>query len=76
MKAIRAIYHNGKVKLSQKPTDAGPTEVLIVFPEPDDDPWEAILAEKTPRPSFAKFVEECRGEIRKGKAKPLRLRDL
>ena len=26
--------------------------------------------------AFAKFAEECRGEIVKGKAKPLRLRDL
>jgi len=76
MKAIRAIYQNGKVKLSEKPTDAGPMEVLVVFPEPGDDPWEAILVEKAPRASFVKFAEQCRRDIRKGLAKPLRLRDL
>jgi hypothetical protein len=76
MKAVKAIYEKGKVKLSEKPTEAGPMEVLVVFPEPADDPWEAILNENTPRPSFLKFVEECQEEIRKGNAKPLNLDDL
>jgi hypothetical protein len=76
MKAIKAIYQNGRVKLSEKPAEPGPMEVVVVFPEPSDDPWEDILAEKTPRRSFAKYVEECRKEIRQGKVKPLKLRDL
>ena len=38
MKAVRAIYQNGRVKLSEKPADRGPVEVLVVFPEPSDDP--------------------------------------
>ena len=76
MKAVKAIYEKGKIKLSEKPADQGPTEVLVVFPEPADDPWEAILNEQTPRPSFLKFVEECKAEIRQGKAKPLNLDDL
>jgi len=76
MKAVKAIYQNGKIKLSEKPQDAGPTEVLVVFPEPGDDPWEVILAEKTPRRSFVEFAEDCVDQIRKGKAKPLKIRDL
>jgi len=51
-------------------------EVLVVFPGSADDPWEAILNEKTPRPAFLKFVEECQEEIRKGNTKPLNLDDL
>ena len=39
MKAIKAIYENGKVKLSEKPEEPGPVEVVVVFPEPSDDPW-------------------------------------
>ncbi len=76
MKAVKAIYQNGKIKLSEKPQEAGPTEVLVVFLEPGDDPWEAILAEKAPRQSFVKFAEECLKEMRKGKAKPLKFQDL
>ncbi len=76
MKAIKAVYEKGRIKLSEKPTEQGPTEVLVVFPEPEDDPWAKILAEKTVRPSFAKFVEECKEQIRQGKAKPLNFDDL
>jgi hypothetical protein len=46
-------------------------EVLVVFPEPADDPWASILAETTMRPAFAKFVEECMEEIAQGKTTPL-----
>jgi hypothetical protein len=76
MKAVKAIYEKGKVKLSEKPTEAGPMEVLVVFPEPADDPWEAILNDPTPRPALAKWVEEVKEEIAQGKATPLNLDDL
>ncbi|HEY2412609.1 MAG TPA: hypothetical protein VGI40_10220 [Pirellulaceae bacterium] len=76
MKAVKAIYEKGRIKLSEKPTESGPTEVLVVFPEPADDPWEAILNDPTPRPAFTKFVEECKREIAAGKTKPLNLDDL
>ena len=76
MKAVRAIYQNGRVKLSEKPADRGPVEVLVVFPELGDDRWEAILREKTPRPAFVKFAKECLAEIGRGKATPLRLDQL
>ncbi len=76
MRAVKAIYENGKVKLSEKPDQPGPVEVLVVFPEPNDDPWEAILNEKTPRPAFVKFAQKCMDEIRQGKAKPLKLEQL
>lgn len=74
MKAVKAIYKNGKIKLTEKPKAKGPVEVLVVFPE--DDPWQAILEEKTPRPAFTKYVEECMKEIARGKAKPLKLDQL
>jgi hypothetical protein len=76
MKAVKAIYQNGKIKLSEKPQEAGPIEVVVVFPDPSDDPWEAILAEKAPRRSFVKYAAECLEEMRQGKAKPLKFRDL
>ena len=76
MKAIKGIYEKGKVKLSEELDEKGPLEVLVVFPVEEDDPWEAILNEKTLRPAFQKFVEQCEEEIRQGKAKPLKLEDL
>ena len=44
MKAVKAIYENGKIKLSEKPAEKGPVEVMVVFPE--TDPWDAILNER------------------------------
>jgi hypothetical protein len=71
MKAIKAIYQNGKVKLSEKPEDPGPVEVVVVFPEPSDDPWEAILNDPRPRPALAERIRQVREEIAKGKTKPM-----
>lgn len=76
MKAVKAIYEKGKVKLSEKPTEQGPVEVLVVFPEAAADPWQETLADPTPRPKLDKMVEQVKKEIAQGKAKPLRLRDL
>lgn len=76
MKAVKAIYKNGKVKLSERPADPGPTEVVVVFPEPSDDPWEKILADPRPRPALARWIKQARKEIAQGKAKPLDLEQL
>jgi hypothetical protein len=74
MKAVKAIYEKGKIKLSEKPAEQGPLEVLVVFPE--EDPWQEILDDPTPRPKLNKLVEQVKKEIAQGKAKPLRLEDL
>ena len=76
MKAIKAIYQNGKVKLSDKPSDPGPMEVVVVFPVPSDDPWEAILNDPRPLPALARRIQQVRDEIAKGKTKPLDLDQL
>jgi ABC-type taurine transport system ATPase subunit len=76
MKAVKAIYENGRIKLAEKPVAAGPVEVLVVFPEQADDPWAAIVNDPTPRPALAKWIKEVKREIAQGKAKPLRLDDL
>jgi hypothetical protein len=76
MKAVKATYVNGRITFAETPTEPGPVEVLVVFPEAEDDPWKAILAEQTPRPAFAEFSKSCREKIAKGKAKPLRLDQL
>jgi hypothetical protein len=76
MKAVKATYENGKITLSETPPEPGPMDVLVVFPEATDDPWQGILAEQTPRPAFAKFAKECLEKIAKGKAKPLELDQL
>jgi len=73
MKAVKATYKNGRIKLAEKPAVEGPVEVLVVFPETADDPWEAILNDPTPRPALDKFVEKCRKEIAAGKTEPLDL---
>lgn len=76
MKAVRGTYAKGKIKLAEPAPDAGPVDVLVVFPEMSDDPWAQILSEKKIRPSFAKFVEKCKADIAAGKAKPLELDQL
>lgn len=72
MKAVRATYKNGRVKLSQMPPDRGPVDVLVVFPEPSDA-WQSILNERKARPAFTKFARQCMREIAEGKAKLLKL---
>jgi len=76
MKAVKATYEKGKVTLSETPPEPGPMDVLVVFPEATDDPWEGIFAEKTPRPAFAKFAKKSLEKIAKGKARPLELDQL
>jgi len=73
MKAIKATYQNGQVSFSEPAPEEGPVEILVVFPEQDEDPWEKMLNEPTPRPAFAKFMQECLDEIAQGKAVPLDL---
>ena len=77
MIAVKAVYKDGKLELSEPAPETGPVEVLVVFPEANhDDPWQAILDDTTPRPAFDKFVEEALKEIAEGKAEPLNLDDL
>jgi hypothetical protein len=73
MKAVKATYKNGRITLAEKPTEPGPVEVLVVFPEPADDPWEAILNDPTPRPALIKLANKCLADIANGKSKPLDL---
>lgn len=76
MKALKATYLNGQITFSEKPPETGPVEVLVVFPEAVDDPWQGILAEQTPRASFVEFANKCLDKIGKGKTRPLRLDEL
>ena len=76
MKAVKAIYEKGKIRLTEKPSAQGPMEVLVVFPELADDPWEEILNDPEPRPALAKWVKEVKKEIAQGKAKPMDLSKL
>ena len=71
MKAVKAIYEKGKIKLSEKPDEQGPMEVLVVFPETADDPWEVILNDPTKRPALTKWLEEVKEEFAQGKANVL-----
>lgn len=76
MKAVKAIYEEGKITLSEEPAENGPVEVLVVFPDEAADPWQAILDEPAPRASFLEFAKQCEEEIKLGKAQPLNLDDL
>jgi hypothetical protein len=76
MKAIKAIYENGEIKLAEPAPDPGPVEVLVVFPEPSDDPWQAILNDASPRPALAHAVQEVLDEIAQGKTETMDLNRL
>jgi hypothetical protein len=76
MKAVKALYENGQLKLTEPAPEEGPVEVLVVFPENGDEAWEKIENEPTMRPAFAKFMEECLKDIELGKATPLDLDQL
>ena len=71
MKAVKATYENGKITLSEPPTEPGPMEVLVVFPEAADDPWHQILSDPTSRPALAQWMKEVEEEVNQGKASPL-----
>ena len=78
MKAIQGVYENGQIKLSEPApiSDGEPVDVLVVFPEEVEDPWQKILDDPSPRPALDKLVQECREEIAEGKAVPLDLNQL
>jgi hypothetical protein len=71
MKAVKGIYENGQLKLSEPAPEEGPVDVLVVFPENGDDAWERILNDPAPRPALQKFMREVKEEIAQGKATPL-----
>lgn len=76
MKAIKGRFEKGEVKLDEPAPAEGPVDVLIVFPELEDDPWERILSDPRPRPALEQWVAEVQAEIAEGKAMPLKIDDL
>ena len=68
MKAVKATYENGQVTLTESPPSGGPVEVLVVFPEQSDDPWDRILSDPSRRPELSKWVTEVESEIAEGRA--------
>ena len=76
MIAVKAIYQDGTLKFEEAAPITGPVEVMVVFPDPEEDPWQRILDDPRPRPALAKMVEEVRKEIAQGKAIPLDLDQL
>jgi hypothetical protein len=77
MKTVKGIYQSGQIRLAETPKHPGPTEVLVVFLEAkEDDPWEKILSDPTPRPALAGLVKRVKKETAQGNAKPLDLDDL
>ena len=71
MKAVKAKYENGLITLSEPPPASGPTDVLVVFPEPAEDPGQQILDDSSPRPALTQCVAEVEAEIAAGRAKTL-----
>jgi hypothetical protein len=70
MKAVKATFENGRLTLIEPPPESGPVDVLVVFPEHQDDPWRSILAEESPRPAFSSLAQECLDQIQSGQARP------
>ncbi len=71
MKAVKATYENGQITLTESPPSGGPIEVLVVFPEKSDDPWERILSDPTRSPELSKWITEVESEIAAGNTSPL-----
>lgn len=67
MKAVKATFENGRLTLAEPPPEPGPVDVLVVFPEHQDDPWRSILAEASPRPAFSSFAQDCLEQIESGR---------
>ncbi|MFN0055094.1 MAG: hypothetical protein ACKV0T_23215 [Planctomycetales bacterium] len=42
-------------------------DILVVFPDPADDPWERILSDPAPRPALVQGIAEVREEVAAGK---------
>lgn len=76
MKAVRAHFEEGRITLSEPVPDIGPVDVLVVFPDVDDDPWERIIQDPVTRPELARVTDEIRAEISVGLSNPLKLEDL
>ena len=76
MTAIKAIYKDGQIHFSETVPASGPVEVMVVFPDPSDDPWQAILEDTRPRPNLTQWIKEVEEEIAQGKATPLDLDQL
>lgn len=73
MNAVKATFENGRLTLIEPPPETGPVDVVVVFPERQDDPWLSILAEESPRSTFTSFADECLEQIRSGQSSPLKL---
>ena len=76
MKALKGIYENGHLILSEPAPEAGPVEVMVVFPDDTDDPWARIEAEPAPRAAFAQLMQECEDQIAQGKPESLDVNQL
>lgn len=77
MRAVKAIFKNGKVKLTEQPPLDEQAEVLVIFPEADGDArWEEILSSTKRRPALEKRAAKALKDFKAGKTKPLSLDDL
>ncbi len=73
MKAIQAVYQNGQIVLTEPAPESAtvPINVLVVFPDPTEDPWREIVEDPTRRPALDEYVRECLAEIAQGQSEPL-----
>jgi hypothetical protein len=60
MKAFKARFENGKVTLNEPVPDSGPVDVLVVFPETVEDPWQTVVHDAPPRTDLSKTAERAR----------------
>ena len=85
MKSFSAVYDHGKLAFQNPPSQEGPIEVVVVFPDVEDgtglDPyggagdkaWEKIINDPTDRPALQSLAEQVRKDFKAGKCKPLDL---
>ena len=58
MKAVKARFENGQVTLSELPPATTATDVIVLFLEPTDDPWEKIVADPNPCAALVQWVKD------------------
>ena len=65
MRAVNGTFDGKKVTLAEAVQISGPVEVVVVFPEPD--PWDAIVRDKSPRPSLSALGDEVLADLKEGR---------
>ena len=71
MKILKGKYKNGQVTLTEPAPEPGPTDVEVVFLDPDDRRWDKIIRDRAPRPALSTEANQVLEDYRSGKTTAL-----